>query len=90
VKIAFSCQKRKLLIVQNDKSDVDKIGKGWYIPVFDSNVWKNTAERLILYSFSGGAFSFCDKFIVCFNPGLFFCPSHNVISCRTVFNQQFF
>ena len=62
MKITFSCQKRKWLIVQNDKSDVDKIGKGWYIPVFDSNVWKNTAERLILYSFSGGAFSFCDKF----------------------------
>ena len=58
MKNAFSCQKRKLLIVQNDKSDVDKIGKGWYIPVFDSNVWKNTAERLILYSFSGGAVSF--------------------------------
>ena len=32
MKNAFSCQKRKLLIVQNDKSDVDKIGKGWYIP----------------------------------------------------------
>lgn len=33
-------------------------------PVFDSDIWKNTAERLILYSFSGGAFSFGAKFIV--------------------------
>lgn len=30
----------------------------WYNPVFDSDIWKNIAERLILYSFSGGAFSF--------------------------------
>ena len=32
----------------------------WYTPVFDSDIWKNTAERLILYSFFGGAFSFYD------------------------------
>lgn len=31
-----------------------------YNPVFDSDIWKNTAERLILHSFSGGAFSFYD------------------------------
>ena len=29
-----------------------------YSPVFDSDIWKNTAERLALYSFSGGVFSF--------------------------------
>lgn len=29
-----------------------------YNPVFDSDIWKNTAGRLILYSFSGGVFSF--------------------------------
>ena len=35
--MAFSCQKRKWFIVQNDKSDVDKIGKEWYIYIQQSN-----------------------------------------------------
>lgn len=86
----FLVKKENCLLCKMTKVTLTKLEKGGIFPSLTVMFGKNTAERLILYSFSGGAFSFCDKFIVCFNPGLFFCPSHNVISCRTVFNQQFF
>ena len=38
--------------------DLVLLGNIKYNPVFDSDIWKNTAGRLILYSFSGGVFSF--------------------------------
>ena len=36
-KLLFLVEKRKWFIVQNDKSDVDKIGKEWYIYIQQSN-----------------------------------------------------
>ena len=30
----------------------------WYIPIFDSKIYQNTAESLILPGFFSGAFSF--------------------------------
>ena len=36
-KMLFLVEKRKWFIVQNDKSDVDKIGKEWYIYIQQSN-----------------------------------------------------
>ena len=33
----FLIKKRKWIIVQNDKGDVDKIGKEWYIYIQQSN-----------------------------------------------------
>ena len=43
---------------ENNENCVAFMRKIRYDPVFDSDIWKNIAERLILYSFSGGAFSF--------------------------------
>ena len=36
-KLLFLVEKRKRFIVQNDKGDVDKIGKEWYIYIQQSN-----------------------------------------------------
>ena len=37
LKLLFLVEKRKRFIVQNDKGDVDKIGKEWYIYIQQSN-----------------------------------------------------
>ena len=58
MKIAFSCQKRKLLIVQNDKSDVDKMEKGGIFPSLTVMFGKTPQKGLFYIAFPAVLFRF--------------------------------